>query len=98
MRAEEPTLLLPAHGGPLRDPGATLAHYVRHRLERERKVLAALGARGASATPSELVPVAYDDAPPVVWPLAALSTEAHLLKLEREGRVRREGDRWAVAP
>lgn len=97
MGGEDPSLLLPAHGAPLRDPAATLAHYVRHRLERERKVLAALEAHGASATPSELVPVAYDDAPPLVWPLAALSTEAHLLKLEREGRVRREGERWVTA-
>ncbi len=97
MAAEEPSVLLPAHGGPLRDPGSTIAHYVRHRLERERKVLAALSAHGTSAAASELVPVAYDDAPPVVWPLAALSTEAHLEKLERDGKVRREGKRWALA-
>lgn len=96
MAACEPSVLLPAHGGPLRDPSETLARYVRHRLERERKVLSALEGRGPS-TPRELVPIAYDDAPPIVWPLAALSTEAHLIKLEREGRVRRDGDRWTPA-
>lgn len=96
MRDEEPTLLLPAHGHVIRDPERVLTHYIHHRLAREDKVLGALSARGAPATAGELVPVAYDDAPSAVWPLAALSTEAHLLKLEADGRVRRVGERWVV--
>jgi hypothetical protein len=32
----------------------------------------------------------------VAWPLAAMSTEAHLLKLEDDGRVERQGSKWAV--
>jgi hypothetical protein len=67
-----------------------LAHYVEHRLAREAKVLAALRDHEGPALPADLVPRAYDDAPPIVWPLAALSTEAHLLKLIAEGRARRD--------
>jgi ribonuclease/clavin/mitogillin len=33
----------------------------------------------------------------VVWPLARLSLEAHLIKLLREGRARRAGETWAVS-
>lgn len=87
MKALRPRTLLPAHGDPIDDPDACLDRYVAHRLERERRVLAALEGFGGAATPAQLVPTAYADAPPTVWPLAALSTEAHLLKLVEEGRA-----------
>jgi glyoxylase-like metal-dependent hydrolase (beta-lactamase superfamily II) len=91
MAALEPSMLLPAHGGPIRDSVGKLDEYVRHRLWREAKVLAALEAHeGGAASPADLVPHAYDDAPPAVWPLAAHAAEAHLIKLERDGRVHRE--------
>jgi endoribonuclease LACTB2 len=91
------TTLLPAHGGPIPDAAACVDHYVAHRLAREQRVLDALGAHPDGASPTELLPGAYDDAPRPFWPLAAQSIEAHLLKLEREGRVRRTGpERFAV--
>jgi hypothetical protein len=56
---------------------------------REGKVLDALRRKGdAGSTAPDLVPDAYDDTPPMMWPFAALSLAAHLIKLEREGRVR----------
>jgi hypothetical protein len=42
-----------------------------------------------------LVANAYADTPKTLWPLALRSIEAHLIKLEREGRATKEGDRWA---
>lgn len=79
-------LALPAHGDPIRAPTALFERYVAHRRMREEKIVAVLRAAGvASAT--ELVPLAYDDVEASVWPLAKLSVEAHLVKLEREGRV-----------
>jgi glyoxylase-like metal-dependent hydrolase (beta-lactamase superfamily II)/8-oxo-dGTP pyrophosphatase MutT (NUDIX family) len=96
MAAGEPSMLLPAHGGPIREAQEKLDHYERHRLFRERKVMDALGAHGAPARVRDLVPVAYDDADPKVWPLAQGSTEAHLIKLAREGRVDKRGDRWVL--
>ena len=97
MASLEPSMLLPAHGGPIRDSVGKLDEYVRHRLWREEKVLAALAAHGGSASPSEIVPQAYDDAPKAVWALAAHAAEAHLLKLERDGRVRRDVDGFRPA-
>lgn len=96
MAATSPSVLLPAHGDPL-EPSA-LGRYVQHRLAREARIFDALAQHGRPATAAELVPVAYDDAPEAVWPLAALSTEAHLIKLEQDGRARRvTGGCWVVA-
>ncbi len=84
---------LPAHGDPIDEPAKLFRHYVSHRLAREKKIvdaLATFGAKGADS--AELVPIAYSDTPPNVWPIAKLSTEAHLEKLEREGKVARTGD------
>jgi endoribonuclease LACTB2 len=82
-------LALPAHGDPIDDPAGLFRKYVAHRLLREEKVFAALRGRGdAGGSASDLVPDAYDDVPVTSWPIAALSLEAHLIKLERDGRVR----------
>jgi glyoxylase-like metal-dependent hydrolase (beta-lactamase superfamily II)/8-oxo-dGTP pyrophosphatase MutT (NUDIX family) len=91
MAALAPSLLLPAHGGPIVDVQGKLEHYVAHRLWREQKILAALSDAGTAVSLADLVPAAYDDAPPAVWPIARFAAEAHLVKLEREGQVRREG-------
>jgi endoribonuclease LACTB2 len=83
--------LVPAHGPVLGDPRAVVEHYVRHRLAREAKVLAAIDAGAAGE--AEVLARAYDDVPRTVWPIAARSLEAHLQKLERDGVVEREGGR-----
>lgn len=86
---------LPAHGAPIDDPAALFTHYVRHRLKREQKVLAALRAQGPEgATPSELVRTAYDDTPPSIWGIAQMSLEAHLVKLAGDGLASSDGQRY----
>lgn len=97
MAALEPSALLPAHGDVIRQPQALLSFYIEHRLMRETKVLEALRARGKPSRPRHLVAQAYDDTPKALWPLALQSIEAHLIKLEREGRITKEGDRWKAA-
>lgn len=85
--------LLPAHGPPIVDGGARLDFYIAHRLEREARVAAALTA--TALTTEELVPAVYPDVVPAIYPLAARSLLAHLVKLEREGRaVQEPGERW----
>lgn len=89
---------LPAHGEPIDAPEALFRRYVAHRLGRERRVLAALeGAGEGGATLDGLLPVAYADTAPALWPIARLSLEAHLIKLEREGRARRGEGGWRRA-
>ncbi len=82
-------VLLPAHGDPITDPRTRLRFYIQHRLLREAKISSALAAlsRDQPVQVSDLVPIAYADTPPMAWPLARLSAEAHLIKLVREGKV-----------
>ncbi len=95
MASLEPVALLPAHGELIADPQAILSFYIAHRLMREGKVFKALEAHGRAARPNDLVALAYDDTPEALWPLALRSLEAHLIKLEREGRIKREAECWA---
>lgn len=92
LRDLAPRWLLPAHGGLIADPRAHLDHYVAHRLDRERRVHAALEVDYADL--DALVVRAYPDVPPAVWPLAKLSLEAHLQKLAHDGRAERRGSEW----
>ncbi len=91
LAALAPTLLLPAHGAPIDAPLEVLAHYVAHREKREQKIADAHAQRtrelGRTPTRAEVLPLAYDDTPMHLWPFALMSLEAHLRKLEREGRV-----------
>ena len=64
---------------------AKLDGYLDHRLERERRLLAALE-RGLRDE-DELLDAAWADAPPELRPFAALSLRAHLEKLRAEGRA-----------
>ncbi|MBX3217506.1 MAG: MBL fold metallo-hydrolase [Labilithrix sp.] len=105
LAALDASLALPAHGEPIDDPTALFHRYVAHRRMREAKILDALeaasaAATGAGVTATELVPAAYDDVSPAIWPLAKLSVDAHLEKLEREGRIARAGepDAFRVVP
>ena len=65
---------LPAHGDAIPDPTAHFEHYVRHRLMREAKVVAALAA--GLFDEDSLLERVYDDTPKAVWPLARLSLRA----------------------
>ncbi|MGH2947125.1 MAG: MBL fold metallo-hydrolase [Solirubrobacteraceae bacterium] len=85
LRALDLAVLCPGHGPPVWDPRAKLDEYLEHRLDRERRLLAALD-RGLR-TEDELLAAAWDDAPPQLRPVAALTLRAHLEKLREEGRL-----------
>ncbi len=89
------TRLFPAHGGPQGAALARVRQLVAHRLEREAKVLAALGPEPEE--PGALVPRAYEDTPRELWGYAERSLLAHLIRLERTGQAARIGDRWRRA-
>lgn len=87
--------LYPAHGPLIAAADATLERLIAHRLDRERRVLAAVenGARELSDVTED----AYDKDLTGVADLAALTVAAHLEKLAVEGRVRWDGDRATPA-
>ncbi len=92
------TRIAPGHGPVLDDPQSVIASLVRHRLAREAAVLAALAALAALRPVSidVLLPAVYRDVDPSMHDFARYSLEAHLLKLERERRIRREGSCWGL--
>jgi glyoxylase-like metal-dependent hydrolase (beta-lactamase superfamily II) len=85
LRAMDLQVLYPGHGPVVEDPRAKIGEYVSHRLDRERRVVAALEAGRRSV--EELLDDVWDDAPAVLRPAAAVTLAAHLDKLEEEGRL-----------
>ncbi len=85
LQAERIELIAPGHGPWVTDPAAKLAEYIEHREMRERRLLIALerGERSRAALLAE----AWDDVPIELLPMAAMAMEAHLEKLEGEGRL-----------
>jgi glyoxylase-like metal-dependent hydrolase (beta-lactamase superfamily II) len=85
LRALDLERIHPGHGDEVNDPNAKLDEYLAHRLERERKLLAALEA--GARTEDEMLDAAWSDAPAAVRGFAAITLRAHLEKLREEGRL-----------
>lgn len=78
-------VLCPGHGPPVHDVQAKLDEYISHRIERERRLLAALEHGGRSV--DELLDEAWSEVPPQLRPAATVTLAAHLDKLADEGRL-----------
>lgn len=92
-RAAGAKQVLPSHGPPL--PGKALEAALDHRLDRERKVAAAIAQ--APRTLVEIAAEAYADTPAAPPFLRELQTRAHLEHLERQGIAIRDdaaATRW----
>lgn len=95
MLALKIRVLLPGHGPEIGDPYGKIREYIDHRLMREKQVLQCLG-DGDHSIPAITARI-YVDTPAALSSVAQLSVEAHLLKLIRERRVKREGERYRLA-
>jgi glyoxylase-like metal-dependent hydrolase (beta-lactamase superfamily II) len=85
LRALGLARLYPGHGPAIEDPAAKLDAYVAHRLERERRILAAWEA--GARTDDELLDRAWEVIPAGLRLPAAWTLHAHLDKLRSEGRL-----------
>lgn len=88
--AFEPARLLPGHGPAVEDPRALIERYLRHRAQRDAEILAAV--RAGHATVESIVNTVYHESVNAPGGAARESVLAHLVKLERDGEVRREPD------
>lgn len=89
--------IVPAHGPSIAEPQQRLSMYIAHRLEREQQILNTLQQYPTDISLSSIVEQIYRDVDPQLHPIAAQSVTAHLLKLEREGRVQHiESDDWRL--
>jgi glyoxylase-like metal-dependent hydrolase (beta-lactamase superfamily II) len=85
----------PGHGHVIEKPHDEVRRLIAHRMKREQKVIDAF-ACGDPATLDELLPLVYDDVPQRVHPVARRSLHAHLIKLERDGRVTEQNGAWRL--
>ncbi|MBU2410200.1 MAG: MBL fold metallo-hydrolase [Gammaproteobacteria bacterium] len=72
--------ILPAHGHVIGDARKAIGHLKAHRLKREAKIAAAMRQR-PDGTPDDWLPIAYDDVPERMWPVAARSLAAHVERI-----------------
>jgi glyoxylase-like metal-dependent hydrolase (beta-lactamase superfamily II) len=89
IRARNFAVLYPTHGPPIFEATQFLDALIAHRLERETQILAQLSA-GKTRIP-EIVAVLYAEVDPRVHAAAQLSVLAHMIRLDRAGRIRVEG-------
>ena len=85
LRAADLELLYPGHGPLIEDPAAKIDEYLEHRLMRERRLLAEL--EKGERSRARLLALVWDDVPDELRPAAAVVMQAHLEKLEAEGRL-----------
>jgi glyoxylase-like metal-dependent hydrolase (beta-lactamase superfamily II) len=87
-------VICPGHGPPVWEPAAKVDEYLAHRLDRERRLIAALEA--GKRTVPELLDDVWGDAPAGLRAAAAITLAAHLEKLEEEDRLPEgvERPRW----
>lgn len=86
---------LPAHGPPVTRPHRHVRALITHRRMREKQILDRIGA--GERRVSAMVRSMYRDVDPRLHPAAERSVLAHLVDLERRGRVRAEDGAWALA-
>ena len=79
--------ILPAHGHVLgnlwdepHDARACIAHLKAHRLKREAKILKVMQAHPQGSL-NDWLPLAYDDVPQSLWPVAMRSLMAHVERI-----------------
>lgn len=86
--------LYPSHGPVHFDGGKLIRKFLKHRGERELKLIKAL--TDAPRSVEELLPQAYDDVTEDFYPVAARSLLAGLIKLEEDGVCERAGAGWRL--
>jgi glyoxylase-like metal-dependent hydrolase (beta-lactamase superfamily II) len=78
-------LICPGHGPVVTDPAARLQHYLSHREDRERRLLAAL--HQGLTSEDELLDSVWQDAPAALRGAALITLRAHMGKLREEDRL-----------
>lgn len=87
------THIAPGHGDIMERGKDVIAALRAHRVAREDKVLARLKELSGAGIEA-LTPAVYDDVPVERHGWARLTLEAHLIKLQREGRVAEHNGIW----
>ncbi len=86
--------LYPSHGTVHTDGRKLIRKFLKHRQQREEKLL-----NGLTTTPrsiDELLPEVYDDVTEAFYPVAARSLLAGLIKLQEDGKCEQIDENWKL--
>lgn len=86
---------LPGHGPSLRDPRVLVKAMLAHRMMREHAIAEKL--KQGPASTYTLMDTLYSQVNPRLRRAAERNVLAHLLKMEVEGKVARDGENWRAA-
>jgi glyoxylase-like metal-dependent hydrolase (beta-lactamase superfamily II) len=86
---------LPGHGPPLTEPRGLVREMLTHRMMREQAIGRKL--RDGPLDTYTIMDALYSQLNPRLRKAAERNVLAHLLKMEAEGRVSREGELWRAA-
>ena len=89
VQARNFSTLWPTHGPPVSDVRPFIQAYKEHRLDREAQIIARLQAGQTQIM--DMVPVMYADVDKRLYPAAAHSVLAHMIRLVKQGRVAADG-------
>ncbi len=95
LLARDDAVLYPTHGAPIIAPHAFITQLIAHRLAREDQIIACLR-DGLDAIPA-MVARLYADVDVGLHRAAARSVQAHLIALERDGRVAQTAGHYRMA-
>ena len=88
----EDRIYYPAHGPAITKTRQLVRGMAGHRRQRERQIMRLLEEQARSI--ADLIPVMYKGVSERLWPAASQSTHAHLIELERQGRVSLSQEIW----
>ena len=80
---------LPTHGPIIENPKDILNHYILHRLNREKQIVDAI--KRGNKKIIDMVKIIYKDVDSSLHPAAAMSTLAHLKRMEKKKEIIVEG-------
>ena len=89
VKALAPSVLYPTHGSPITDAVPFVDAFIKHRLERERNIVACVN-EGVAFIP-DIVERLYVGTNPKLYRAAGRSVLAHMVKLVNDGVLRYEG-------
>ena len=92
LLARDDDVYLPGHGPPLREPRTLVREMLTHRMIREQAIAKKL-TNGPFDTYT-IMDTLYSQLNPRLRKAAERNVLAHLLKMEAEGKVMREGELW----
>lgn len=89
IKALNPNVIYPGHGPVINDPQDRITEYIRHRMEREKQIYAAIPVDEKEAiTAMNIVKTIYVDTPLHLHVAAMENVKLHLGKLIKEGKVK----------